>query len=194
MIDIDYIHEPAALAAIRERAARLDFTMASEPRTCALLAVMAASKPGGRLLELGTGTGVGTAWLLAGMDATATLTSVDTSPEFQAVAREVLGADPRLTLTIEDGAAFLRSQPPASFDLIFADAMPGKYEALEEALVLLKPGGLYIIDDLLPQTNWPDGHAAKVPVLLERLRADARLVMTPMEWASGLTIAVRKSE
>jgi predicted O-methyltransferase YrrM len=194
MIDIDYMSEPAALSAIRERAVALDFTMASETRTCALLKVMAASKPGGRLLELGTGTGVGTAWLLEGMDATTTLTSVDTSPEFQAVAREVLGSDPRLTLVIEDGAAFLRRQSPASFDLIFADAMPGKYEALDDALALLKPGGLYIIDDLLPQPNWPEGHAEKVPVLLERLRADARLVMTPMEWASGLTIAVRKSE
>ncbi|HWT65830.1 MAG TPA: class I SAM-dependent methyltransferase [Terracidiphilus sp.] len=194
MIDIDYMSEPVALSAIRVRAAALDFTMASEARTCALLKVMAASKPGGRLLELGTGTGVGTAWLLEGMDATATLTSVDTSPEFQAVAREVLGSDPRLTLVIEDGAAFLRRQSPASFDLIFADAMPGKYEALDDALALLKPGGLYIIDDLLPQPNWPEGHAEKVPVLLERLRADARLVMTPMEWASGLTIAVRKSE
>jgi len=39
----------------------LGFTMGSEPRTGALLRTLAASKPGGRFLELGTGTGVGRA-------------------------------------------------------------------------------------------------------------------------------------
>jgi predicted O-methyltransferase YrrM len=51
--------------------------MASEPKTGAFLAALAASKPGGRLLELGTGTGLGAAWLLAGMDAAARLDTVD---------------------------------------------------------------------------------------------------------------------
>ena len=54
--------------------------MASEPKTGALLAALAASKPGGRLLELGTGTGLGTAWLLSGMDADSHLDTVDTDP------------------------------------------------------------------------------------------------------------------
>jgi hypothetical protein len=31
---------------------------------------------------------------------------------------------------------------------------------------MLKPGGLYVIDDMLPQPNWPEGHAAKAEVLI----------------------------
>ncbi len=166
--------------------------MASEPRTGALLRVLAASKASGRLLELGTGTGIATAWLLAGMDASSTLVSVDTDPEVQAVAREVLGHDPRLSLVTEDGAAFLLRQPPESFDLVFADAMPGKYEALEEALAVVKPGGFYIVDDMLPQPNWPEGHAEKVPALLNRLADDNRFLVSPMAWASGVVVSVRK--
>ena len=69
---------PQALPAIQAESARLGFAMASEPRTGALLAALAASRPGGRLLEIGTGTGVGTAWLLSGMDAAARLDTVDT--------------------------------------------------------------------------------------------------------------------
>jgi predicted O-methyltransferase YrrM len=192
MVDLHYIQPPPVLSRILERTRALNFAMASEPRTGALLRVLAASKPSARLLELGTGTGISTAWLLAGMDAASSLISVDTDPVVQAVARDTLGADPRLTLVTEDGAAFLRRQPPAGFDLVFADAMPGKYEALEDALTLVKPGGFYIIDDMLPQPNWPEGHAEKVPALLDRLVADDRFLIAPLAWASGLVAAVRK--
>lgn len=192
MDDLSYIPEPAVLRRILERTQALNLGMASEPRTGALLRALAASKPAGRLLELGTGTGIATAWLLAGMDAASTLTSVDTDPQVQAVARESLGADPRLTLVNEDGASFLRRQPAHTFDLVFADAMPGKYEALEDALAVVKPGGFYIIDDMLPQPNWPDGHAEKVPALLDRLATDHRFLIAPLSWASGVVVAVRK--
>jgi predicted O-methyltransferase YrrM len=193
MDDLGYIRPPAALASILERTQALPFNMASEPRTGALLRTLAASKPSSRLLELGTGTGIATAWLLAGMDRGSTLISVDTDAEVQAVAHECLGSDPRLSLLTEDGASFLRRQPPASFDLVFADAMPGKYEALDNALAVVKPGGFYVIDDMLPQPNWPDGHAGKVPVLLDRLTTDHRFVVAPMTLASGLVVAVRKA-
>jgi predicted O-methyltransferase YrrM len=193
MDDLSYIDSPPALDEILKRTQALNFAMASEPRTGALLRVLAASKPSGRLLELGTGTGIATAWLLAGMNTASTLVSVDTDPQVQTVAREFLGSDPRLTLVTEDGASFVRRQSPQSFDLVFADAMPGKYEALDEALTVVKPGGFYIIDDMLPQPNWPEGHAEKVPVLLDRLTTDARFVIAPMNWASGVVVAVRQS-
>ena len=192
MNDLDYIQAPACLDAILARTQQLNFAMASEPRTGALLRALVASRPAGRFLELGTGTGVATAWLLLGMDSASNLLSVDVDPAAQAIAREFLGADPRLHLLLEDGVAFLRKQPPQSFDLIFADALPGKYESLEDALALVKPGGLYVIDDLLPQPNWPDGHAEKVPVLLKQLANDPRFVLCPMAWASGVAVAVRK--
>jgi predicted O-methyltransferase YrrM len=192
MEDLNYIQAPSPVPQILAHTEALNFKMGSEPRTGALLRALAASKPSGRLLELGTGTGIATAWLLAGMDENSTLTSVDTDPHAQAVAREVLGADPRLSLIIEDGAAFLRRQEPESFDLVFADAMPGKYEALDAALAIIRPGGFYVIDDMLPQPNWPEGHAEKVPALLNRLAHDERFFIAPMAWASGVALAVRK--
>lgn len=187
-----YLQLPPEFETIQTRTAELNFTMASEPFTGALLRVLAASKPGGQLLELGTGTGIGTAWLLSGMDAQSTLVSVDVNAEFQAVAREAFEHDRRLTLVDSDGAAFLWRQKPGSFDLIFADAMPGKYEALDEALDLVKRGGFYVIDDMLPQPNWPEGHAEKVPVLMDQLSARSDFDMVPMVWASGVVVMVRK--
>ena len=192
MDDLLYIDPPPELASIAADTEALGFGMASEPRTGALLRTLAASRPAGRLLELGTGTGIATAWLLAGMDAASTLISVDTDQRVQDVARKSLGNDQRLSLVTDDGAAFLRRQAAQCFDLVFADAMPGKYEALEDALAVVKPGGFYVIDDMLPQPNWPEGHAAKVPVLVDRLANDGRFVIAPMAWASGIVVAVRK--
>jgi len=192
MKDLTYINEPTSLAQIKHRSESLNFGMSSEPLLGQLLRTLAASKPSGRMLELGTGTGIATAWLLAGMDAASHLTTVDTDEAVQAVAKEMLGADLRLTLVIEDGVLFLKAQPPLSYDLVFADAMPGKYEGLEDALAVVKVGGFYVVDDLLPQENWPEGHAAKVPILLERLAQHPDFVMLPLKWSSGVAVAVRQ--
>src|ERR1700744_3838075 len=110
MEDIRFVGVPERLAHIERRTEELQFSMASEPLTGSLLRTLAASKPGGRLLELGTGTGLCTAWLLDGMDPDSTLVSVDVDPEVQAVARTFLGGDARLQIVTADAADFLRRQ------------------------------------------------------------------------------------
>lgn len=192
MLDTAFITPPSALPFIESRTAELKFNMASEPRTGSLLQVLAASKPKSRLLELGTGTGLATAWLLSGMDDNSTLISVDTDPAVQSVAREALGHDPRLTLILEDAATWLTRQTPFSFDLIFADAMPGKYESRDAALALVAPGGFFIIDDMLPQPNWPEGHDIKATSLLYTLSSYPGFHMAPLTWSTGIVILVRK--
>lgn len=192
MLDRPCMLWPRQLPALTARTEEMKFDMASELHTGALLQVLAASKPGGKMLELGTGTGIGTAWLLSGMDETATLTSVDPDDRVQSVAREVLGDDPRLTLVLEDGATFIQRQVEKSYDLIFADAMPGKFELLDETLKLVKPGGFYVIDDLLPQPNWPEGHGGKVDILMYRLSADPRFSMVPIQWSTGVAVLARR--
>jgi len=192
MDDLSYIRRPATLARILERTAGLRFDMASEDRTGAFLRTLAASKPDGRFLELGTGTGVSTAWILDGMDASSILTSVDVDVTFQQVARDIL-TDPRVSFFSGDAVDFLRSQPPATFDFVFADALRGKYDGLDDALRVVRTGGIYVIDDMLPQSNWPDGHASRVRGLLETLAQLPDFDITLMAWASGLVVAVRKA-
>ncbi|HEY3157659.1 MAG TPA: hypothetical protein VGJ78_01755 [Vicinamibacterales bacterium] len=58
---------------------------------------------------------------------------------------------------------------------------------------LLRPGGIYLIDDLLPQPNWPEGHAPKVPLLIEDLQRRSEFVSVKLAWASGLMMVVRKA-
>ena len=193
MTDDEIIRRPPALDAILAETSARGFTMVSEPKVGALLAALAASKPSSRLLELGTGTGHGTAWLLFGMDQRSTLDTVDTDANVVGMARRHLGSDARVTFHICDGAAFIEAAPRGSFDLIYADAWPGKFSHLDDALALLRPGGIYVIDDLLPQPNWPEGHAPKVPTLIDDLERRPAFVTTRLAWASGLMLVVRSA-
>jgi len=182
---------PAALAAITRETELLGFTLASKPETGALLRTLAAGKPAGHVIEIGTGTGIATAWLLDGMDAAAYLVSIDIDATTSAVAARHLGNDPRLTLVVEDGEAWLHKQGHGRFDLIFADAIPGKYEAFEAAWRLLATGGFYVVDDMTPEPDWPEEHVARAAALLDHLRArtDCRLVQ--LDWSGGIVIAAR---
>ena len=194
MNDLELTRTPQAFDAIARDTEAFGFTMVSEPKVGAFLAALAASKPGGRLLELGTGTGHATAWLLSGMDASSRLDTVDTDASVVAIAKRHLDGDARVTFHIVDGAEFIQRASRSQFDLIYADAWPGKFSHLDEALALLGPGGMYIIDDLLPQPNWPDGHAPKVPALISDIERRSELVSVRLAWASGLMVVVRKAD
>jgi predicted O-methyltransferase YrrM len=184
---------PKHLEAIIEDTHRLGFNMASEPKTGALLRVLAASKPGARILELGTGTGISAAWMLDGLDKTSTLTTVDNDPECQKIARKYFADDPRIHFICRDGEEYLASVQDRKFDLVFADAWAGKFSGLHLSLNVVAPGGYFVIDDLLPQPNWPEGHATRVPKLIHELEHDCRFNSVKMEWASGIMLLARIS-
>ena len=166
--------------------------MPSEPQTCSLLRTLAASKVSGHFLGLGSGTGLSTAWLLDGMDATSSLTTVDNDAALLEILQRHLGHDQRLHVVCADGDEFLRQQTNQAYDFVFADTWSGKYRLLDEALSLVKPGGIYVIDDMLPQPNWPEGHAEKVEALMQTLHAKPDWYVTQLDWASGVVIAIKR--
>ena len=194
MRDTANLQPPAFLAELEQAAVDSGFTMSSDQLTGALLRTLAASKPGGELLEMGTGVGMGTAWLLAGMNATAHLTTVDRHQTRTATARRLLGTDPRVTFQQADGFAFIRTcrEEQRTFDLIFADMHPGKFEATDEILDLLKPGGLYVIDDLNPVPEWAPEHLPRVEGLIRLLESREDLWVMKFDWSVGLIVAVKR--
>ena len=194
MNDTELRRPPKAVGGIVADTKAMSFTMIPEPKVGALLATLAASKPSRRFLELGTGTGHGTAWLLHGMDAASRLDTVDNDDCVVGIARRHLGGDSRVNLHVMDGAEFLKTATPGQFDLIYADAWPGKFSHLEETLALLRPGGLYVIDDLLPQPNWPEGHAPQVPALINDIERCDEFATARLAWASGLMLVVRRAD
>ena len=183
---------PKNYTAIHEATLLSGFTMASDVLTCSLLRTLAASKPSGKFLELGTGTGLSTAWILNGMDNNSSLISFDNDPAFLEIARRFLGDDERLNLVCSDGGEWVNKNIEEKFDYIFADTWHGKYLLSDEVLSMLNKGGLYIIDDMLPQPNWPEGHDEKALKLITVLENKEDLVLTKQVWATGIIIAVKK--
>lgn len=182
---------PEAYIDIDEATKISGFTMASDVLTCSLLRTLATSKPSGKFLELGTGTGLSTSWILDGMDYNSSLISIDDEPAFLEIAKRFLGNDNRLNLIPTDGGKWIEENKQQKFDYIFADTWHGKYLLLDEVLSMLNKGGLYIIDDMLPQPNWPDGHQGKAIKLINYLETRNDLFLTKQVWATGIIIAVK---
>jgi len=191
MNDTENIKFPPQLPQLMSETMRLNFTMTSDLLTGCLLRTLAATKPAGNLLELGTGTGMAAAWMLDGMDAESRLVSVEIDETNIEIAREFLGEDRRAVFIHADGGEWLGLAEPDQFDLIFADSWPGKYTHLDEALRLLKRGGLYVIDDMLPRPNWPDGHAQRANELISILENREDLAITKLNWSTGIIIGTK---
>jgi len=187
----DPVRPPAVLAAIWADTEEAGFSLFSDYKLGGLLRVLAASKPGGRLLEIGTGTGLATAWLLDGMDAHAKLTSIEANGRWSAIAARHLRHDARLTLLDADAFSWFSGQPAASYDLVFADAMPGKFDGFDALWRLVKLGGIYVIDDLMPQPNWPADQATRVAKVLANLDSRGDAQVARLAWASDIAIAVK---
>lgn len=184
---------PKAYPQIEKATQESGFSMASDALTGSLLRTLAGTKPAGNFLELGTGTGLSTSWILEGMDKASTLTSLDNDAHFLTIAQQYLSDDKRLKLVCGDGGEWLAQNKHLTFDYIFADTWHGKYLLLDETLAMLNPGGLYILDDMLPQANWPEGHQEKAIRLLKTLEQRADLILTQQHWATGIVIAVKKN-
>ncbi len=126
---------------------------ASLPGTGRFLAVLAAGCRGGRIAELGTGAGIGSAWITSAMPADCTLMTIEIDPGRAAAAAAVLAADPRVQVLAGDWTALL--PPLAPFDVIFADAGVRDQSVFGQLVDMLTLGGRIVLDDVTPLAALP---------------------------------------
>ena len=131
---------PLGYKQIKEATDQLKFSMASALETGKLLRTLATSKPSGRFLELGTGTGLATAWVADGLDENSSLISIDTDELLLNVAGKYIN-NRKVELILGNAYEWIKNYDGKKFDFIFADAMPGKYDLFEETIDLLNTGG-----------------------------------------------------
>ena len=170
----------------------IGFKMPSDLYVGSFLKTLITSKPNGRFLEIGTGIGLSLSWMIEGMDNNSYLISVDNDKELTDIAETYFGNDGRIELICKDGTQWIKEYAGEKFDLIFADAWPGKYSEIDEVLDLVRVGGFYIIDDMTMQPNWPEGHEGNVIELTAYLEKRNDFQLTKMNWSTGLILAVKK--
>jgi predicted O-methyltransferase YrrM len=190
-MDDNAIQLPKNYKELESASKSINFSMPSDLQTGSLLRTLVATKPGGKFLELGTGTGLSLSWIVEAMDSASTVISIDNNESYQVIAKKYFNNDARVHIICEDGNTWIKANQHKKFDLVFADAWPGKYEGLDETLNLLNVGGIYLIDDMLPQSNWPSGHQDNVDNLIRYLDTIENIKLTKMNWSTGLIIVTK---
>jgi predicted O-methyltransferase YrrM len=149
--------------------------------------------------EIGTGTGVSGLWLLRGMQNDGVLTSVDLEAEHQRLARETFSeagyAPQRFRLIAGSGLDVMARLTDAGYDLVFLDGDKAEYgEYLEQAVRLVRPGGLIVFDnalwhDRVADPSQRDPETAAIRDVVQRVAADERLRSILVPLGDGLLIA-----
>lgn len=148
---------PESVFRAEAEAARLDFQKSCSHTVGRLLRTLAANVngPSGTVLEIGTGCGVGSAWLLAGLRNGNRLVSVDSDPALQRAATKALGAEKAATFLLGDWREALRHAP---FGLAFVDVGEAKDDGADEVIEAMEPGGLLMLDDFSPGPLYQGQH------------------------------------
>lgn len=121
-----------------------------------LLHVLAASRGRERVAEIGTGTGVGAAWIVSALAPGTPFYTAEVDAARGAAATALFASDPNVHVLVGDWRDLL--PPEAPFDLVFFDAAKQARPVEDGELVvgLLAPGGIAVLDDLTPGREGPD--------------------------------------
>lgn len=153
-------------------------------------------------MEIGTGAGVGSLYLLRGMPDDGVLTTIDVEVEHQRAAKEAFaeeGVRTTRTRTISGRALdVLPRLTDGAYDLVFVDAdKESNPEYVEQALRLLRPGGVLAVDNALWHDRVADpARRDEVTTVVREVgrtvRDDPRLVPALIPSGDGLLVAVRR--
>ena len=188
------VKEPPKLQLLKQAAKDQGFPLSCDDATGALLRALAASRPLGTILELGTGIGISTAWLLDGLASGTRLVTVEQDARLSETAKSYLGGDLRIAFHIQDASGFLADMVEVGvqkFDLIFADAPAGKYRDLDKTIEVLGDGGMVVFDDMRVEESWRAGRVDRVQALRANLLQYPALRIAELDVGCGIVLAVK---
>ena len=176
------------------------------PDQAALLALLARLVGARRAIEIGTFTGMSALAVASALPEDGTLIACDVSEEWTQIARrywQEAGLASRIDLRIapasETLAALLRDGGAGSFDFAFIDADKVGYDGYYEAcLLLLRPGGLIALDNMLwngavADQSVHDADTEALRALNLKIRDDRRVEACLLTVGDGVMLARKRA-
>ena len=190
--------EDEVLAAARERAAEYGIVPIGAG-ACAALTFLASATRARNVVEIGSGAGLGTVSMLRGMPREGVLTSIDCEVSHLGLARRACmeAGFPAGRVRMITGRALdvLPRLSDGGYDLVLVDALTVEYPRyLEEAVRLLRPGGVVALDNVLwtgrvTDTARREAISSALRETVRAVRADERLAPLLLPMSDGLLCA-----
>lgn len=192
------VSEDEMLTAARDRAVDLGADPVT-PAVGATLAMFARMLDAKTAVEVGTGAGVSSLWLLHGMRDDGVLTTIDSEPEHQRAAKLTLresGIAPARARLINGRALdVLPRLADGGYDLVFVDCAPVDHpHYVREGVRLLRSGGVIVLHNALAGGRVADSSARDEETVAVREAAkavteDERLIRVMLPLGDGLLCA-----
>jgi len=192
----DWAEEPPEVAEARRRAREMGAPVPSRAVGALLRSLVAATRAQS-VVEVGSGTGVTGGWILAGLPAEGTLTTVDPDSALQTAARDTftrMGVSHTRVRTIAGAPrAVLPRLSDGAYDVVVigpgteAEGEDG-HALLAEAHRLLSPGGTIVITPVFGG----EGMLASRHDLVQHLRDDPEWTASVMTVGEGVVLAVHR--
>jgi predicted O-methyltransferase YrrM len=179
--------------------------MQISPEQGQFMALLARLTGARRCIEVGVFTGYSSLAVALALPEDGTIVACDVSEEWTSVARRYWAEagvahkiDLRLAPALETLDSLRASGGAGTFDLAFIDADKVNYLAYyERVLVLLRPGGLAVVDNTLWSGRVADPEVADADTVAlrhfnEHLHRDERVDLALLPVGDGLTLARKK--
>ncbi len=197
--------EHPALRRCREETAKLpNANMQIAPEQGAFLAMLARLVGARRTLEVGTFTGYSALSVALALPEDGRVVALDVSKEYTDRARgywKEAGMDGRIDLRLGPGRESLDqmlANGEGPFDMAFIDADKTNYDAYyERALMLVRPGGVIALDNMLwsgavADPSATDADTSALRALNAKIHADERVDMALATIADGVMLARKR--
>lgn len=201
------LREAEPLRRLREETAALaDAGMQIAPEQGQLMALLVKMMGARRTLEIGTFTGYSALAVALALPEDGRITACDIDAEYTAMARRYWTAagvahkiELKLAPALDTLQRLLGDGQAGTFDMAFIDADKENYAAYyEQCLLLLRPGGLILLDNML-WNGWvadPEDHkpsTAAIRALTRTIQEDQRVDTVLVPIGDGLMLARKTS-
>jgi predicted O-methyltransferase YrrM len=202
------LREPEVLLKLREETARHPMSqMQIAPEQGQFMALLVQLMGAIRTLEVGVFTGYSALSVALALPENGQVVACDVSEEFTAIARrywEMAGVtnkiDLRIAPAVETLDQLLADGQAETFDFAFIDADKSNYGTYyEQALQLVRPGGLILIDNVLwsgrvADEQVQDTRTEAIRAFNRKLHEDQRVTLSMVAIADGLTLALKRPQ